>query len=65
MGFCRSNFFFVLMMVECVVFRVFAFVGMSGCLKNMEKTFCFGTIFEHRPFCLNMRLSSKFDRRGS
>ena len=28
-------------------------------------TIGFGTIFEHRPFCLNMRLSSEFDRRWS
>ena len=33
--------------------------------KKHRKTIGFGTIFEHRPFCLNMRLSSKFDRRGS
>ena len=33
--------------------------------KKHAKTQGFGTIFEHRPFCLNMRLSSKFDRRGS
>ena len=44
-----------LMIFECVACRVFAFVGMSGCLKNIQKTRGFGTIFEHRPFCMNMR----------
>ena len=33
--------------------------------KKHVKTQGFGTIFEHRPFCLNMRVSSKFDRRWS
>ena len=33
--------------------------------KKHAKTSCFWTIFENRPFCLNLSLSSKFDRRWS
>ena len=54
-----------LMIFQCVACRVFALVGMIGCLKNIQKTQGFGTLFENRPFCLNIRLSSKFDRRWS
>ena len=52
-----------LVIFQCVACRVFALVDMSRCSKNIPKTTGFGTIFENRPFCLNMRLSSKFGRR--